>query len=106
MKQYSKFFKLPILEDFYDYKKPVHLTIFAVYILIMLLVTQLSPNPMRMAFFVTAPMLFAKLFLFRKVLINDIAIFTKYLKRYIPFVLAGSVLTIALNILGGIINAN
>ena len=105
MKQYSKILKLPILEDFYDYKKSVHLTIIAVYILILLLVTTLSPNPMRMAFFVTTPMLFAKLLLFRKVLLNDITIFIKHLKRYIPFVLVGGVLTVALNVLGGIISS-
>ena len=91
---------LPVVEDFYDYKQSIYLVIFAVYFITDVLVSTLSSNPMGLTFRIQPPMFLVVLFLFRKLLLNDIKIFGKHLKRYIPLVLGGFVGYFVLTIVG------
>ena len=100
----KRLFKLPDVQNFVDYKKSIYLTVFVIYAAILVLVLTLPANPMGMAFIVTTPMLFVLMYLFRKILLNDIKVFKEHIKRYIPFILVGFVLAVALNILGNIIS--
>ena len=101
----KKLFRLPEMDDFVDYKKSIHLAIFTVYALILILVMTFSSNPMYLAYYVSTLMFFVLLYLFSKVLINDIKAFGKNFKRYLPFILVGFILCVFLNVLGGNITA-
>ena len=92
----KRWFKLPILGNFNDYSYSTHLIIFSSYITINALILTLSTNPMVHKFIADIPMFFILLYLFRKILINDIKIFKDNLKKYIPFTLFGFVLIFVL----------
>jgi len=104
MKKIDDFFKLPVLEDFYDYRKSVHFAFFAVYAVVMFSFMTFSPNPANATLIAAPLMFFILLYLYRKVLLNDIKLFKKHYEQYITFSLAGAVLIIALNFLGNFIN--
>ena len=102
-KEKKRFSVVPSIEDLYDYKKSTYLKIFTVWVSIATVSASiLSSNPMGMwiKFIIDAPIFLIMLFVFRKLLHNDIKIFVGNLKRYIPFVLIGFVLYIIVGTLG------
>ncbi|MDR2599154.1 MAG: CPBP family intramembrane metalloprotease [Oscillospiraceae bacterium] len=86
--------------DFNDYKKTTYMVFFAIYFIIDIIISVFSTNPMRLTFIIQTPMLFIALFLFRKLLINDIKLFKDNKKRYTLFIIIGLVCLMFFNILG------
>ena len=89
MQKIKNFLKLPELEDFYDYEKPIHFVIVAVYLLIMISMILLSSNPERLAPVIIPLIFVVTAFLYRRVLIHDIKIFGKNIGRYVVEVVLG-----------------
>lgn len=94
----TRFFKLPIFPNFFDYKPLVHLAIFAVYFAVTVL---MIISETRFAFVIICAMAVASVILYRKVLLHDLRIFTKHLGRYALFTLLGLVGVFVLMTLAG-----
>ena len=103
MQKIREYFALPNVEDFYDHKKSIHIIIIALFVIAMFLMLTVPNYPERVIPMITPFIFMTLLFVYRKVLLNDIKLFGKYWVKYLAIVVQGFLLLFLFANVGGMI---